>query len=750
MSSLRFTQGGLLKRLAACRRSPAYIAIVVVDASMQRQMGKPLLTAFTHSRASSTWMSRRLCSTMPNSSLPPLSREASSLGDKEAQTLHPSPSSSSSSDIPPEELTRFLHHAGASQLRLVRHFANLPLDRRLLYRDHLLQDAITSYQEDLNRLFLLLYSHLKGTSSAAPQRPPSVTRETLHSLKTAWLSLRDAPSTPPKDAALRAAYMDEVRAFYSALLCSGVLTTEAELRLALSELQDRDLLEPSASFYESLFIALWTLVDVRRDAAIKHEDAAKASTPAESSTDSARTAPSHELVVGEARQLQRSLVGDLACHYLGHALAQPRPPVPHPAAVRRETWELFFCTFANAQPAPKLMDLWWSRFLEWVDDTQAAAASQAAFAAGGAEGVTVKRNAPLPYQAVHAVLAWCAQSRDMERALQYFKTVNQRGVTLHADTCPLSGLAPRLVGALQHAGSLTAKSPDAGVQQLQLALLVKLMASTKSVKFDGGLRGLVVRDVQRQIDPAVLYAAPWGVLNDLLSGLSVPSAMQLLRRCSLLQQTSEKQKSSTSTSVSSADSKEADDGAKPQKGREIPFYIWASLLRRCSREHLQDQAESLFHFLRHKFRLSALEKRELVEILMRMYVTMQPADFPSALDLFLQHVLRHPPNEPVISPDGVLYELLIKGADSRNASMMLFLEACGSGVSLTPELFEALMGATQFKTVASLSRKLPHGYAASSLDAQLRIPAEADAHLRREEALRARGKPHYDSTGDAE
>lgn len=62
--------------------------------------------------------------------------------------------------------------------------------------------------------------------------------------------------------------------------------------------------------------------------------------------------------------------------------------------------------------------------------------------------------------------------------------------------------------------------------------------------------------------------------------------------------------------------------------------------------------------------------------------------------------------------------------------------------------FELLLNAHPFKTMASLTQKLPHDYPASSLDAQLRLPANVDAHLRREEALRARSKPLYDSTGD--
>jgi hypothetical protein len=667
---------------------------------------------------------------------------ASHVVHNESHALHAptAPPTPPRQDFDAAELKRLLKSTSELQSRLVHHFVDMPLDRRVLYRDHLLQESLLPFQKDLRRLFLALLRCVLNSVQEREKAPP-MTRAVLQSLKTNWLSLKGMPSTPPKDAMMRAAYFDEVRSFYAALLCSGLLAKEADVRLTLDELQSSDFLEPNAAFYESVFIALWTLSDAQRTTATKGE---------------AASAPAADLVAGEERQLQRGFIGDLACHYMGHALTQtPALTTPPHVAVRRETWELFFCTFANAQPAPKLMDLWWSRCLEWVDsqllNKKPAAETPPPVSAVNEEAVesSVNTTSPLPYQAVHAVLAWCAQSRDMERALKYFNAANNRGVTLHDNTSPYPSLALPLVEQLGHAGSLTAKSTNPAVQQLQLALLVKLMASTKSVKLDGGLRALVVRDVQRQIDPAVLYAAQWGVLNDLLSGLSVPSAMQLLRRCSL--PTSATQKTTKEQCAIPVESDTNDVGTSERKGgqsREIPFFIWASLLRRCCREHHQDQAESLFLFLRQKFRLSATEKRELVEIMMRMYVTMQPSDFPCALDLFLQHVLRTPPNEPILQPDSVLYELLIRGADSRNASMMLFLEACGSGVPLTAELFEALTGSTQLKTVASLSRKLPHDYANSSLDAQLKIPADADAHLRREEALRARGKPLYDSTGD--
>ncbi|TPP50371.1 hypothetical protein CGC20_1725 [Leishmania donovani] len=629
-------------------------------------------------------------------------------------------------------------------------YTGLLADRRVQYRDELLLSSLGSTQADMQVLLRrLLASPTEAAASAtqiAQEAPPQMTPDAVRRLKETWTRINGV-ATHSRDAATRQAYFSEVRDCYATLICSGLLRTESEVRLILSEMRNTDLIEPDASFYEVLFVALWCLDDVREStvATGKHRAAGSRQTP--------------EIVAGEVRQLRRSVVGDLAGYYMGHALAQlstSRAPIasaaPMHTAVRPETWEVFFATLANTQPAPKLMDLWWKRLLEWLDEQVPLVSARTSVGALD-KGASAAKGAPVPYQAAHAVLAWCAQSREMEKALNYFNAVNQRGVTLHATTMPHISLPAELVEDFTRAGCLTSPSTHTSVQQLQLALLVKLMVSTKSVKMDGGLRALVVRDVQRQVSPDVLYTAPWEVINDFIAGLSVPSAMQLLRRCS------SSPAAATASSTLSEKRSSSDDGAcddeatvgsatKGEGGREIPFFVWASLLRRCCREHLQDEAESLFVFLRKKFSVTATEKRELIEIMMRMYTTMHPADFPSAMDVFLQHVLRTPEGEPTVKPDTVLYGLLVKGADSRNAAMMVFLEACAAGVALTEELFEALMGSTQYKTVGSLSRKLPHDYAASSLDAQLKIPANADAHLRREEALRARGKPLYDSTGD--
>ncbi|KAG5467828.1 hypothetical protein LSCM4_00913 [Leishmania orientalis] len=689
---------------------------------------------------------RRACASQGSESVS--NEEEASLHLKSCFSAEPVQSAVPCSDDGTASLVTSIAELHQHRAQMASVYMGFLADRRVQYRDQLLLSGLGSIQGRMQVLLRrLLACHSQAAADdahALPEAAAQMTLAAVRMLKETWMRINGV-TFRSGEAAMRRAYIRELRDCYATLMCSGLLQSEGDVRLILSEMHSTDLIEPDASFYEALFMALWFLEEVRGSAGVAGERPAAGSpqTP--------------EIVAGEVRQLRRSVAGDLAGHYMGHALAQPSASstptadgAPTHRAVRAETWEVFFATLANAQPAPKLLDLWWKRFLDWLDEQGTAVSGKSPIDAQD-EGESAATGAPVPYQAIHAVLAWCAQSREMEKALNYFNAVNQRGVMVHATTLPHVSSPSPLAEDFTEPGCLTCPSKHTAVQQLQLALLVKLMASTKSIKMDGGLRSLVVRDVQRQVSPDVLYTAPWGVINDLIAGLSVPSAMQLLRRCS------------SSAAAATALSRPAgrEDGsderarneeataAKSSSTREIPFFVWASLLRRCSREHLQDEAESLFVFLRKKFPITSPEKRELIEIMMRMYTTMHPPDFLSTMDVFIQHVIRTPEGEPKVKPDAVLYELLIKAADTRNAAMMIFLEACAAGVTLTEELFEALMGSTQYKTVASLSRKLPHDYAASSLDAQLKIPADADAHLRREEALRARGKPLYDSTGDA-
>ncbi|CAD2215794.1 hypothetical protein AGDE_15207 [Angomonas deanei] len=473
-----------------------------------------------------------------------------------------------------------------------------------------------------------------------------------------------------------------------------------------------DLIEPTSAVYEAILSSLYFLAQEGGEPTIG--------------------------IVGEERVLHRAQIGDAAGYYFGAALSQHRANQAVAAGeadmrpVTASLWTTFFVVAATCQVAPKLMDLWFDEFLQFFDEEKQlqsrtvkkepppleepevgdmdVSLHQQDLLGKEAQEAEMEMSAPaaLPYDAVHAILSWSAASRDIQRALRFFKEFNTRGLFL-------SGEGPSLPP-----GSLTAKSNDKQVQLLQLRLLVKLMSTGKSVKMDGGLKALITNDVKRLIDLSVIQAASWGTVNDLLSGLSMPSAMKLLKLCS---------------------------SSRPEGDGSVPFAMWASLLRRCAHEHHLDQAESLFEFIRRRFQLTSLQKRELVEIAIRMYVTLPTPDFASAMHIFTEHVVHTPEGEPPVKADTTLYTLLIKAADSPNAAMMVFLEGCAEGVELQYETFEALLGAE--RDVSRLSRKLPHDYTSSALDSLLSIPSDVDAHQRREEALRLRNKPLFNSTGDS-
>ncbi|KAH9577572.1 hypothetical protein LSM04_008546 [Trypanosoma melophagium] len=385
------------------------------------------------------------------------------------------------------------------------------------------------------------------------------------------------------------------------------------------------------------------------------------------------------------RKVSNRVRSDIAFYYFGHALKTMGE-----AFITHDMWGALFVLCAVMEAAGKLIDQWWDLLLKTCESLSSS----------------------LPYAAVHGALTWCSANRDVERVLRFFHTANSKGVIAYTENGSMCVIK---------CGGLTEKCNDKLVQMYQLKLLVKLIVTVKSIKMDGGLRSLVIKDIRRLIDADILQSAPWGVMNDLLSGLSMPSAMQLLK-------------------FRSMQTKEGDGG--------IPFVLWASLLRRCARDHHIDQAESLFLFIRKRFTLTSAEKTELVEIMLRMFATLPQPDYTSAMALFIEHVLRQPDGEPQVNPTSTLYALLVRAGDSRSAAMMTFLEACAAGVGVSEEMCEAVMNANRNNTVAALSLKLPHDYHASKLDALVHIPANVDAHLRREEAMKLRGKSIVDSTGE--
>lgn len=565
-------------------------------------------------------------------------------------------------------------------------FASLLEDRRMMYRDLDLERALLPPRRAAATALLQLIKDTHPASfdalSSVDTRSQALTMECISLLRDAWLAANTTTETE-KD------LQESLHQFHTTLLASTFVRTDVDVRHVLSHMVDVDKLRPRADTFE---IILSSLIILQNEPALTAGAAAATSqggAPSPAGT-----------VVGQEKRLQRHEQGDLAGYYFGRALAELAESHRPPESDFHHLWGTFLTLCALTQVAPQLMDLWWDQMC----------ATDGAVIDG-----SVAAPKPLPYQAVHAAVAWSAANRDIERGLRYFRDANKRGVVISS-----SGNG----GVEEHlraAGAFTTKSTDAQVQMLQLRILAKLMATGKSVKMDGGLKSLVVRDVKHLIDPCVLRQASWGVINDLMAGLTMPSAMQLVKMCS--------------------QSKGNGDSA-------VPFVVWASLLRRCAREHYIDEAESLFLFIRKRFPLTPLEKRELIEIVMRMYASLSPPDYPSTMSILTEHVLRCPPGEPAVAPDMTLYNILIKAADSRNAAMMTFMESAAAGVGMDKGTFEGLLGSNPFAAVASLSRKVPHDYPSSSLDAQMRVPGNVDAHLRREEALTARGKPLYDSTGD--
>ncbi|CCW60591.1 unnamed protein product [Phytomonas sp. EM1] len=595
-------------------------------------------------------------------------------------------------------------------------------NRQASYRDTVVIDALQPHRMEIKRLLLDLakgtHSHdLNELFSSNPSTNGKECVLTVHHislLKDIWLQRHEGGGSGNDR-------RRDIYRFYSLLLSSALVTSNAEVRLVLDEMLANDGLPPNHEIYESIMRSL-LVINVGLTSSI------------EAAGNTTEGDKPRQFILGQPCVLDRATSGDLAGRYMGHALAQiskNNPNLPSGAAVRENDtdylplWGDFMELCALTDVAPALMDLWWKKLCDFCDPVGPPHETEnpldVAPTTIAAEATPLPRafKGSLPYRGVYAALAWCVRNHDLERCLRYFHEANARGLT--GDYPASTGVHGDVAFSLRSPGSLTRRSVDPAIQRLQLRLLVKLMATVKSIPMDGGVKNLVVADVQRLIDAAVLFHAPWGVINDFLSGLSVRSAMRLVRRCA---------------------------SVHPTGDAAVPFSVWASLLRRCARAHHLDEANSLFLFLRKRFALTGGEKRELVEIVMRMYATLPTPDFASTMSIFLEHVRRTPKGEPAVAADRGLYNLLIQAADSRNAAMMVFLEAAAAGVGMDFATFETLLGGHPFRGVAGLSRRLPHDYASTRFDAQLRIPADADAHLRREEARRARGKAIYDSTGD--
>lgn len=303
----------------------------------------------------------------------------------------------------------------------------------------------------------------------------------------------------------------------------------------------------------------------------------------------------------------------------------------------------------------------------------------------------------IPFKAAHAMMCWASNARDMERAMKVYHTAKVYGVQ-------------DLV------------REDGQIDTVSLCrLAVKVVASARKTQFDGGIRKMMVNEIQAVVPAQVLlHDVSWGVLNDLLVGLSFPSALTLVKLAS--------------------ERRGGDDN--------VPIYIWVALLRIAAKGRNIAEAEQLFLFLRKRFVLSPKDKGELLDVMMRMHASHHRPDFVSALSLFMDHVVSTPEGEPSIPITAEHYKLLIRAADSRNAAALMFLEGCAHGVPHDAESFSSLFSRNPGSSVSALSRKLPRDYSSSSLDSHLKIPSNADAHVRRDEALSFRGKPSVDSTSE--
>lgn len=408
-------------------------------------------------------------------------------------------------------------------------------------------------------------------------------------------------------------------------------------------------------------------------------------------------------------------VGDLPFFYAGRALKK--------GIMNDELWSDVMCAVALLGVSQKMFDLWQEQLFQFygvplntvmgcenstgqpLADTDADVEGDDALAAGGEDfdvvgsetQQTERHVKPLiPFKAMNAMLSWASHAKDMERAMKLYHVSKTHGVA-----------------GLVHNGALD--------PALLCRLAVKVIASARNNSFDGGIKERMVKEVRSLVPSETLLGnTDWGVLNDLIAGLSFSAALTLVKLAS-----------------------------QHRGGDEsVPFFIWVGLLRKAAMKRCVAEAEQLFLFIRKRYRTSSEEKGELVEVMMRMHASQRPPDFTSALSIFIDHVASSPEGEPTVAASPVHYKLLIQAADSRNAAAMIFLEGCAKGVPHENSTFSSLFSQNPSSSMSSLSRKLPRDYSSSSLDSQLRIPADSDAHVRREEALRYRGKAPVDSTSE--
>lgn len=405
-------------------------------------------------------------------------------------------------------------------------------------------------------------------------------------------------------------------------------------------------------------------------------------------------------------------IGDLPLFFAGRALKN--------GIMNDELWSDVMLAVVTLNVSEKLFTLWQDQLYDHYGVTTADAVEEGAagepssvshhddehsLSAGGDDfdiiGADGASTAPvesdrklIPFKAMHAMLSWAANAKDMEKAMKLYHVAKVHGVQ-----------------DLVREGALDASN--------LCRLAVKVIAAARNTQFDGGIRKMMVNEIHSIVPASTLLAGvSWGVLNDLLVGLSFSSAL---------------------TMVKVASERRGGD-------EHVPFYIWAALLRAAAKKRCIAEAEQLFLFLRKRFSLTAQDKSELLDVMLRMHAPRKHPDFVSALSLFMEHVVNTPDDEPRIDATAEHYKLLIRAAESRNAAAMMFLEGCSKGMPHDSDTFSSLFARNPSSSLSSLSQKLPREYSSSDLDSHLKIPADSDAHARREEALQFRGKQLVDST----
>ena len=287
---------------------------------------------------------------------------------------------------------------------------------------------------------------------------------------------------------------------------------------------------------------------------------------------SAAHTPTSDATDGATTPSPDQRISDAALFLVGQALQQN--------CMTDDLWtDAMFSCAALRVPAA-LMDRWVDKLFECYASAQGenSSASHPSISTRG-----------VPFDAVRNMISWAAQANDIERALGYLHRSKQFGIVfpdaVDEQTLPAATIA----------------------ELCKLELHAKVLCSVKAIQFDGGVRDAMLQEIRSNTSRTTMEQhASWTTLNDLMSGLSFDSSMALVKRAS-----------------------------RARGGDEhVPFFIWASLLRRAARQHLVSESESSFYFLRKRFTLVSEEKAELVEVMMRMYATFRYPDFTSVNGLF--------------------------------------------------------------------------------------------------------------------